>query len=246
MPEKPSNWTVNFTFNTPILAIRLENQNQIRNVIFNMEPGKLDAAGTPGIKLNGFQIFVPNTTEQGARSTAEEKANIIFNYLSTLYQHPYRGSLTNMANDKGQGSSTYTMGLSGLIKPQVIDIADINSVINKHDDLYLRQLSHYTRGLEAEDIVTKYREFYQVLEDEQSKNKLTPPPSLLTTINQDDILRIVRHLASHPRLTDKKSVAIANQIAGKNSLDLYDSKDLSLITQYLKIVQVEAKKILKI
>jgi hypothetical protein len=235
MAEQTSNWTVNFIFDGMWSEIELK--NSILDVNFHTERVK------DGIKLNGFEILIRNTTQHNARLIAEGKASVIFNYLSRIHHFPVKGHLTNMIKDRGEGTATVEASM-GLVSSEIIDLAEINSAINGKDERYLRQLSHYARGLEAADIVTKYREFYQVYEDEITKNQPTRSPAAIKNLDEDVILRVIRHLLNHPRVTGPEAVAIANKILGKTSIDLDSTEDLSLVEAYLKKIQRKAEEIL--
>jgi hypothetical protein len=194
-------------------------------------------------RVTGFTINVRNTNKRDAQLIADGKARIILNCLSSMHRHSITGYLTNMTSSKGEGFAEIT-GDVILHKPEIIDLARINDVINTKDERYLRQLSHYTRVLAATDLVNKYREFYQVYEDELTKTMKSKPPISLKTIDEDDILRIIRHLLNHPRLTGSEAVTIANTILGKTSIDLDNRDDLKLVESYLGKIQKKAEDLL--
>lgn len=241
MTEDKSRWTANFVFhNTPLTVLEL--RNNINNVEFITEPWQPRPTDTTEVKLIGFNIIVLNATMQEARFQAEGKANIIFNYLTSVQCYPVRGHLTNMTSDKGEGIATCELGAT-FHKSFVIDLADINKLIEGSNEKYLRQLAHYSRGVEAADIVTKFREFYQVFEEDLSKYVPTQRKSAkeiesmsLADIEEYEILIFVRNLVSHPSLTKPKYKAIADKLLVKPSLNLNNPEELELVKNYLKIM----------
>ncbi len=252
MVEEPANWTAKFIFyNTPLTVLELK--NNIKNVNFVTENWQPIPTALKEIKLIGFDIFIPNATYQKARYEAEGKANIIFNYLSAVQRYPVRGHLTNMTSDRGEGIATVTMDAI-IHKSQIIDLGEIDALIDGSDEKYLRQLAHYSRGLEAVDIVTKYREFYQVFEEDIGK--ITPPTSEWPKANDIDsmslediadyqILRFIRNLVNHPYLERGEPRAIAYKLAAKPSLNLNNPEEQKLIEDYLKIIEKKARQIIE-
>lgn len=252
MTEEPSRWTANFIFfNTPLTELGLG--NKINNVEFITERWQPRSTDTPQVKLVGFRIIIPNATMQEARYEAEGKANIIFNYLTGVHRYPIRGHLTNMTSDKGEGIATYTMDAI-IHKPMNIDLADINKLIEGGNEKYLRQLAHYSRGVEAADIITKYREFYQVFEEDIGKS--IPPKSAwksakdiesmsIKDIEDYEILTFVRNLVNHPYLSTPKAKAIADKLVVKPSLNLNKTEELELVKSYLKLMQEKARDIIE-
>jgi hypothetical protein len=252
MTEEPSRWTAHFVFfNTPLTVLEL--RNRINNVEFITEPWQPRPTDISEVKLIGFTITIPNATMQKARNEAEGKANIIFNFLTGVQRYPVRGHLTNMTNDRGEGIATLTADTI-LHKSMNIDLADINNLIEGSNERKLRQLAHYSRGVEAADIITKYREFYQVFEEDIGKS--TPPKSAwksakdiesmsIKDIEDYEILTFVRHLVNHPYLSAPKAKAIADKLVVKPSLDLNNPEDLELVNSYLKIIQDKARGIIE-
>lgn len=250
MVEELSKWTANFLFhNTPLTVLELK--SKINNVDFIMELWQPRPTDTPEVKLNGFNIIVPNATMKKARFEAEGKANIIFNYLTGIQRYPVRGHLTNMINDKGENMLELEAKMT-LHKSFVIDLADINKLIEGSDEKQLRQLAHYSRGIEAADIITKYREFYQVFEEDLSKYvpsqrtsidkiKLMSP----VDIEEYEILIFIRNLVNHPELTKERPKVLAEKLAVKTSLNFNNPEELELVKNYLKIIQEKAKDIVE-
>ncbi|GEM_PF-2877450 len=242
MTEELSDWTIHFNLGSPCLEKEIK--GRINSVEFDTDACNLDIAGTKGIKITGFTITVKSTNKREAQLLAEGKGRIILNCLSSIHSHTITGYLTTMTSSKGEGFAEITG--DGIIHgPEIIDLACINDVINSKDERYLRQLSHYARGLAATDLGNKYREFYQVYEDELTKTKKTKPPNYLKKTDEDDILRIIRHLLNHPRLTGSEAVTIANSILGKTSIDLDNIEDLKLVGNYLGKIQKKAEDLLK-
>ena len=237
--------------NKPLTELKLE--NRITNVEFETELWQPRPADPKKVRLIGFTIVVPKATMQEARFEAEGKANIIFNYLTSLHRYPIRGHLTNMTSEKGEGIAT--VAVSAIVhKSMNIDLAEINKLIEGSNEKYLRQLAHYSRGIEAADIVTKYREFYQVFEEDMGK--VTPPKSAwkkhediesmsIADIEDFEILTFIRNLVNHPYLSKPKARAIADKLVVKPSIDLNNPEELELVNGYLKILQEKAKDIVE-
>jgi len=250
MTEEPSRWTANFVFhNTPLTELEL--RNRITNVEFITESWQPRPIDPLEIKLVGFNIIIPNATMQKARFEAEGKANIIFNYLTGVHRYPVRGHLTNMTNDRGEGIATFKIDAI-FHKSMNIDLAEINNLIEGSNEKYLRQLAHYSRGVEAADIITKYREFYQVFEDDMAKFKPTKSKSAkeiesmsFEEIEDYEILQFIRHLVNHPFLNKAKAIAIADKLIVKPSLNLNNPEELELVKSYLKIIQEKARDIIE-
>jgi hypothetical protein len=252
MTEESARWTAHFIFhNTPLTELEL--RNSINNVEFITEPWQPRSTDPLEVKLIGFNIIIPNATMQKARFEAEGKANVIFNYLTGVHRYPIRGHLTNMTSDKGQGIATIEVGAT-IHKSMSIDLADINRLIEGSNEKYLRQLAHYSRGVEAADVITKFREFYQVFEEDIGI--VTPPKpewkshkelgSLsIKDIEDYEILTFIRHLLNHPNLTSEKAKVLAGKLAVKTSLNLNNPEELELVKSYLKIMQEKAKDIIE-
>jgi hypothetical protein len=159
-----------------------------------------------------------------------------------------------MTNDKGEGIATVEIGAT-LHKSMIIDLADINKLMECSSEKHLRQLAHYSRGLEAADIITKYREFYQVFEEDIGI--ITPPKPewrshkelgsmSIKDIEDYEILTFIRHLVNHPNLTRERAKVLAGKLAVKTSLNLNNPEELELVKSYLKIMQEKAKEIIEV
>jgi hypothetical protein len=247
MTEEPSRWTANFLFhNKPLTEIEL--RNCIPNVEFETEYWQPRPTDPIRVKLIGFTITVPSATLQKARFEAEGKANIIFNYLTGVHRYPIRGHLTNMTNDRGEGIATISVDAI-VHADMIIDLANISRLMESSNERQLRQLAHYSRGVEAADIVTKFREFYQVYEDMDNvipstrKSPKEIEAMSLNEIEEYEILQFIRNLVNHPELSMPRAIAIATKLAAKPSLNLNNLEELELVKSYLKIMQEKAKSI---
>lgn len=252
MTEKPSRWTANFLFyNKPLTEIEL--RNRIPNVEFVTESWQPRPTDPVRVKLTGFTITVANATMEKARFEAEGKANIIFNYLTGVHRYSIRGHLTNMTSERGESLATIDAS-EVLHADMIIDLDDINRLIESSDERLLRQLAHYSRGVEAADIVTKFREFYLVFEEDIGKT--TPPkdkwakPKEIESMSLEDledyeVLTFIRNLVNHPSLEKPTAKAIADKLAVKPSLNLNNPDELELVKSYLKIMQEKAKDIIE-
>jgi len=248
--ETSSRWTANFVFHNKPLT-ELELKNSINGVEFLTERWQPRPTDPVEVKLIGFTITIPNATMQKARYEAEGKANIIFNYLTGVHRYPIRGHLTNMTSDRGEGIATFAVGAT-MHKSMSIDLADINRLIEGSNEKYLRQLAHYSRGIEAADTITKYREFYQVFEEDlktvtptQWRSAKEIESMSIADIEDYEILKFIRNLVSHPALTSDKNAAFAAKFKVKSSLDLNNPEDFELVKDYLKLIQEKAKNIIE-
>ena len=188
-----------------------------------------------------------------AATKLQQIRDTAFNYLTGVYRYPIRGHLTNMVNDKGEGIETLT-GDAVLHKSMIIDLADINRLIEGSDEKQLRQLAHYSRGVEAADIITKFREFYQVFEEDigtviPPKKEWKSPKELelmsIEAIEDYEILTFIRNLLNHPKLTNEKPKVLAEKLAVKTSLNLNNPEELELVRSYLNLMQGKAMEIVE-
>ena len=213
-----------------------------------------------GTELKGFSLLITATNEPDALILAEGKATRIFDYLSYVHNRSIRGYLDSMEeiiNEAG-GVRTIIKALSASLtmhKPFDLDLAEIGDVIEGGNEKLLRQLGHYSLGLKALDPASRYREFYQVIEDEkrspEDTSKIISYPKSITTIDNKTIIRIIRNLLDHPFI-DKRDLEIAKKLIEEKGLDkradifldLANPTDRALIEEYLKVVEHEATNIL--
>jgi hypothetical protein len=214
---------------------------------------------TNGTELNGFSLMVTACSEQDALVLAEGKANRVFDYLSYVHARAIRGYLDSMDEVKPAGEKITRIKFIGatttIHNPLDLDLAEIGDVIKSGDEKLLRQLGHYSLGLKALDPASKYREFYQVIEDEKTSPKNTAMVASciesITTIDNKTITRVIRNLLDHPFI-DKRDLDIAKKLIEEMGLDkrtdifldLANPKDRALIEKYLQVVERDARNIL--
>jgi hypothetical protein len=235
-------WEVRFTLDTPISEKSIKEIDGIR---FDTE------VHPNGIELRGFTLIISTMDEGEARILAEGKANRIFDYLSWIHNLAITGYFSGMTEIRSAGEvkrCMLTLSVSGIIhNPVDLDFSLVRDILEGRDEKLLRQLGHYSMGLRATDIVSKYREFYQVIEDEQEKIDASDvkPLESIEDIDSEMIKRVIRNLSSHPILSkNKKHASIASALLGRPYLDMSNEQDKKLIENNLKAVQGEAQDIL--
>jgi hypothetical protein len=131
--------------------------------------------------------------------------------------------------------------------PVDLDFSLIRDVLEGRDEKLLRQLGHYSLGLKSADVISKYREFYQVIEDEQNVGGAldAKPLESIDDIDAQTIKRVIRNLLSHPVLSKNKShISIAATLLGRPYLDMSNENDKKLVEDNLNAIKEEAQNIL--
>ena len=226
--DDTTTWQAKFHINPHLNVREIKNLSNIR-LIKNSDNN--DALATE------LEITITAPTREDAHNKAIEIANKCVAFLTFRKRFLVTASLYNI----GPQPSGITMtGYSSLAITAIIDKYDnidltaepLPGIINNSEDKLSRQLSHYHRAFQTDDVMTKIREFYQVIEDEYN--------------NTGDFIeshKLVRHLVSHPKLHDHKLVKDAKAQFGKEYLD--PSEDLSNLKPILSEIQKEAEKILE-
>jgi len=235
-------WEVRFKLITPI------SEKSVKEI----EGIRFDIASHPnGIELKGFTIVIPATNEREARILAEGKANRIFDYLSWIHNRSITGDFCGMTEIRSAGevrSGMAILSVSAIIhNPVDLDFSLIRDILEGRDERLLRQLGHYSMGLKAIDVVSKYREFYQVIEDELERTDTSDimPLENIEDIDSDTIKKVVRNLSSHPVLSkNKRHASTATALLGRPYLDMSNPQDKKFIYDNLKIVKEEAQEIM--
>jgi hypothetical protein len=204
-----------------------------------------------GIELKGFNLIIPATNEADARILAEGKANRIFDYLSWIHNRSISGYFSGMTEIRPAGEVKRGIAFSkfhGIVhNPVDLDFSLIFDVLEGRDEKLLRQLGHYSLGLKAADIISKYREFYQVIEDEKDVSGISDakPLESIDDIDVQTIKRVIRNLLSHPVLSKNKThVSIATTLLGRPYLDISNINDKKLIEDNLNAIREDAQNIL--
>lgn len=192
-----------------------------------------------GICLKGFSLTTPHLTMKESLHFVWEKANRIFDYMSAIHNRSIEGRLDRIIRMGAEGEvrTGYVNCSADLILHRPVDL-DFNkdsatSVLQNSDKQFMRQLSHFRRGLETNNTVTKVREFYLIIEDQY------PPDHVFI---QD--YSYVRHLQNHPELTRSKHAKKAKKLIEKIHMDPSDPKDMEAIRKPLKEIETEAKRII--
>ena len=108
-------------------------------------------------------------------------------------------------------------------------IIDITQSLSISDIKFWRQMGHYDRGTHSLDAIERYREFYQVLEDEGA----------VTTTE-----KALRHAVNHPMLTSPATVVEVTRVLGSPCFDPMNQKHIDTIQNYADELQEKAKGIL--
>lgn len=221
-------WEANIRFFAPISEKSIK---EIEDLAFDIEERK------SGIALRGFIIKTPPMSADNAFLYSQEIANRVFDYLSAIHKYHITGYLSNITEIKPAGEMK--TGIAHLATDAIIhkdfdlDLREIEPLLKKRDIKLMRQLAHYRMGLESRDLVTKVQQFYQVAEDEYTKDN-----SFIKEYN------FVRHISSHPQLNRKTAKEAAEKYFGKNYIDLSDPKDMEKLQRSLDPIKLEAKKII--
>ncbi|MFZ3170299.1 MAG: hypothetical protein WA130_22020 [Candidatus Methanoperedens sp.] len=192
-----------------------------------------------GIIFKGFSIITPILTRQEAVNYVQEKANRIFDYMSAIHNRSIEGYLSNMISIKPKGEVRTGLKILTaeyvLHKPEDLDFNEefIKNVLRNKNEKLMRQLSRCRRGLKTDDVITKIREFYQIIEDEYPLGH----PFLKKYL-------YVRNLQSHPTLENPSSKTPAEERLEKNYIDPSNPKDMEAMKTDSKIIEIEAKRII--
>jgi hypothetical protein len=108
-------------------------------------------------------------------------------------------------------------------------IIDVTSSLNIGDVKLWRQMGHYHKGETSNDPIERYREFYQVIEDENASTSTE---------------RALRHALNHPMLTSPPTVAEVTRVLGSSYFDPLNQNHLDIIGTYADQLQEKARKIL--
>ena len=123
-----------------------------------------------------------------------------------------------------------TISFQDSILPNNIEpIVDVTDSLKISDVRFWRQIGHYNKGKTSNDPVERYREFYQVIEDE---NADTPTE------------RALRHALNHPMLTSPSTIAEVTRVLGSPYFDPMNQAHVATISKYANDLQEKAKRIL--
>jgi hypothetical protein len=123
-----------------------------------------------------------------------------------------------------------SIGLFDSILPNTIQpIIDVTQALSINDIKFWRQMGHYFKGKSSKDPIERYREFYLVLEDEESVNATE---------------RALRHAVNHPKLTAPWAISEVTSVLGSAYFDPLNQKHIDVIKRYSNELQEKAKAIL--
>ena len=113
-------------------------------------------------------------------------------------------------------SSSFSISASG--KPSV----DLTKSFSSTDPKFWRQVAHFQKGTASANPVERYREFYQVLEDEAAQINLME--------------KALRHAVNHPHLNDPK---FSNEVSKMFGVPYFDP----LNDGHVKIIGAQAEEL---
>jgi hypothetical protein len=190
--------------------------------------------------ITSIEITTPDSSFVDAINYSKLIANRCVDMISYIVGFGVSCSLSQI-NEIGPPGTVKTGAVfctidAVLSKMQNVDITttSFSNALQNRDRKLVRQLSHYRLGLLSSDIVEKIREFYQVLEDEYTKNH----PSI-------EKYKYVRHLVSHPELTKSRSKEEAEKIVGKSYFDPSAPEDICALERHLEEIKNNAEQLIK-
>jgi hypothetical protein len=96
----------------------------------------------------------------------------------------------------------------------ITPILDVTQSLNINDVKFWRQMGHFYKGMSSKDPIERYREFFQVLEDDN-----------LGTVTETAL----RHAVNHPNLTFPNTVSQVNVVLGNPFFDPMNQKHIDII-----------------
>lgn len=222
-------WQAKFHINPHINVREIKNLSNIRLIKDS------DNNASKAIELD---VTITARTHEDARKEAIELANKCAAFLTFKKRFLVSATLLNINRLRPSGITMTGYGnLSVRGNIDNYDNIDLTAepflgLINNNEAKLYRQLWHYHRAFETDDVINKIRELYQVIEDEYN--------------NTSDFIKShkwVRHLVSHPELNDPVTAEQALKSIGKEYLD--PSQDLSNLKAEVSEIQKEAEKILE-
>lgn len=222
-------WEAIFTAKTDIIEESIIENEEIKEIILDIENNN---------KIKGFSIIITESTLIDAINDAREKANRFSDYLSAIHNRPIIFNFNNIVQE-GVGIKKVIITKNGryiLHKPEKLDLNTMifKEIYRNNNKKLARQLSHFRRGLETDDIITKIHEFYHIIEDQY---------------DEDNDFRIsygyIRHLVSHPTIENKDDKKRVRSLLKKNYIDPSSPKDMERIRKDVIEIEKEAVKIIK-
>jgi len=175
---------------------------------------------------------VPDEAQKIAKKRFEQLRNLIALYLNEVIDAQYSGYYKVTPNGIEQTVVVCdSLAIRDSVNTGTNSILDIERQMNIMDAKYLRQLGHFYRDKISTDPVERYREFFQVLEDEG------------VAFDQDEIA--IRHAVSHPKITNPKHAPIVKRILGESSFNPSSTKHLQIINSQADKLQAKASAMLR-
>jgi hypothetical protein len=184
----------------------------------------------PGIKLIRNQDSAVNAieinasgTEAEARNVANDKAKKLIAILSLYHNQQVKAKCQSWRRINPDGKEELFIELVANLSSSVSIRAtgaqpvDLTKAFASADSKFWRQIGHFQKGNSTSDPVEKYREFYQVLEEESNQINLTE--------------KALRHAVNHPCLNDPKTASEVAKVFGVPYFDpLNDNHKASIKT----------------
>jgi hypothetical protein len=223
-------WKARFRLSPSVLLGKIKNTADVRIV---------KESNDPNARASVLEIVTPELAYEDARNYALEVANRVADYLSFLKQSSVGATLFNINQIPPRGSKIrikVPFATRRLVdRPTNIDMSakPIAQITGEQEAQLARQLSHYRRALETDDVITRVREAYQVIEEDE-----------ITYRQFLDNYRYVRHLVSHPKLSKSCAVYQAKKRFGKSYINPSSPEDLAKLCEDAKNLMEKAKEIL--
>jgi hypothetical protein len=164
IPERLFKWQTIFRLSPPILLGEIGNTADVRLI---------KDSDDPNARASRIEIVTPELSYEDARNYALEVANRVTDYLSFVKQSPVGATLSNIKQQIPPADSKFRFQehfatRRVVDRPTNVDMAarPIAQIIGGQETKLARQLSHYKRALQTDDVINKVREAYQIIEDE--------------------------------------------------------------------------------
>jgi hypothetical protein len=163
-------------------------------------------------------------TETEARSIANNEVKKLLAILSLYHNQRVEANCLNWRrinpglNEEIFVKAEVNLSASVSIKPVGARPVDLTKAFASVDSKFWRQIGHFQKGNSSSDAVEKYREYYQVLEEENSKISLTE--------------KALRHAVNHPLLNDIKTASEVTKVFGIPYFDPLNVNHKAIVNTY--------------
>ncbi len=226
--EEVCHWQANFDLDPPISLYIVQNLPDVQILRCSDDTSAL--FDKIEVTTRGVASYIE------AHLDAVETCNRCTDFLTFIKGFPVKATLSEI---RPQGSKTvcvpHDLDFVVAERHTNIDLAEetIERIIRGNDGKLNRQLSHYRRAIETDDVITKIKELYQVIEAEKDKYS-----QFLKKY------KYVRDLLSHPEVNHPPIVQKAKDRFGRAHIDPSSPKDLDELKKDAEKLLVEAREIL--